>query len=127
MAKSGDLLPFLAMVLVQIGYAGMNITSKMAMESGMKPLILVAYRQIFATIATFPVAFFLERYKIVLISIHIHMIWSTNDFGILRKKTNYFGHAYMINTISSMKCWVFVVFFLLHYFKNSFLYYCFEF
>ncbi|CAH8251683.1 unnamed protein product [Arabidopsis lyrata] len=60
MAKS-DMLPFLAMVLVQIGYAGMNITSKMAMEAGMKPLILVAYRQIFATIATFPVAFFLER------------------------------------------------------------------
>lgn len=55
------MLPFLAMVLVQIGYAGMNITSKMAMEAGMKPLILVAYRQIFATIATFPVAFFLER------------------------------------------------------------------
>lgn len=62
MVKSRDLLPSLAMVLVQIGYAGMNITSKMAMESGMKPLILVAYRQIFATIATFPVAFFLERY-----------------------------------------------------------------
>ncbi|XP_010458220.1 PREDICTED: WAT1-related protein At1g09380 [Camelina sativa] len=61
MGKSRDLLPFLAMVLVQIGYAGMNITSKMAMEAGMKPLILVAYRQIFATIATFPVAFFLER------------------------------------------------------------------
>nr|VDC65280.1 unnamed protein product [Brassica rapa] len=61
MVKSRDLLPSLAMVLVQIGYAGMNITSKMAMESGMKPLILVAYRQIFATIATFPVAFFLER------------------------------------------------------------------
>ncbi|KAL1225511.1 WAT1-related protein [Cardamine amara subsp. amara] len=61
MGKSGDMLPFLAMVLVQIGYAGMNITSKMAMESGMKPLILVAYRQIFATIATFPVALYLER------------------------------------------------------------------
>ncbi|VVA90381.1 unnamed protein product [Arabis nemorensis] len=61
MVKSSGLMPFLAMVLVQIGYAGMNITSKMAMESGMKPLILVAYRQIFATIATFPVAFILER------------------------------------------------------------------
>ncbi|CAH2038484.1 unnamed protein product [Thlaspi arvense] len=61
MIRSRDLLPSLAMVLVQIGYAGMNITSKMAMESGMKPLILVAYRQIFATVATFPVAFFLER------------------------------------------------------------------
>ncbi|XP_010544146.1 PREDICTED: WAT1-related protein At1g09380 [Tarenaya hassleriana] len=57
----GDMLPFLAMVLVQIGYAGMNITSKMAMEAGMKPLILVAYRQIFATVATFPVAYFIER------------------------------------------------------------------
>ncbi|KAF8089628.1 hypothetical protein N665_0501s0040 [Sinapis alba] len=61
MVKSRDLLPSLAMVLVQIGYAGMNITSKMAMEAGMKPLILVAYRQIFASIATFPVAYFLER------------------------------------------------------------------
>ncbi|KAJ0250666.1 EamA domain-containing protein [Hirschfeldia incana] len=61
MAKSRDLLPSLAMVLVQIGYAGMNITSKMAMEAGMKPLILVAYRQIFASIATLPVAYFLER------------------------------------------------------------------
>ncbi|XVF05914.1 hypothetical protein REPUB_Repub06bG0002800 [Reevesia pubescens] len=57
----GDFMPFLANVLVQLGYAGMNITSKLAMESGMKPLILVAYRQIFATLAIAPFAFFLER------------------------------------------------------------------
>ncbi|XVE68891.1 hypothetical protein DITRI_Ditri09bG0105700 [Diplodiscus trichospermus] len=57
----GDFMPFLANVLVQVGYAGMNVTSKLAMESGMKPLILVAYRQIFATIAIAPFAFFLER------------------------------------------------------------------
>ncbi|XVF57633.1 hypothetical protein PTKIN_Ptkin06aG0221000 [Pterospermum kingtungense] len=57
----GDFMPFLANVLVQFGYAGMNITSKLAMESGMKPLVLVAYRQIFATIAIAPFAFFLER------------------------------------------------------------------
>ena len=81
MVKSRDMLPSLAMVLVQIGYAGMNITSKMAMEAGMKPLILVAYRQIFASIATLPVAFFLERYKILLINISMHEIWSTNVFG----------------------------------------------
>ena len=74
MVKSRDMLPSLAMVLVQIGYAGMNITSKMAMEAGMKPLILVAYRQIFASIATLPVAFFLERYKILLINISMHEI-----------------------------------------------------
>ncbi|KDP23359.1 hypothetical protein JCGZ_23192 [Jatropha curcas] len=56
----GDLLPFLAMVLVQFGFAGMNIISKLAMDSGMKPLVLVAYRQIFATIAMVPFAYFFE-------------------------------------------------------------------
>nr|VDD59256.1 unnamed protein product [Brassica oleracea] len=71
MVKSRDLLPSLAMVVVQIGYAGMNITSKMAMEAGMKPLILVAYRQIFASIATLPVAFFLERKTIPKITIRV--------------------------------------------------------
>ncbi|OAY43934.1 WAT1-related protein At1g09380 [Manihot esculenta] len=56
----GDLLPFLAMVIVQFGFAGMNITSKLAMDSGMKPLVLVSYRQIFATIAMVPFAYFFE-------------------------------------------------------------------
>jgi hypothetical protein len=55
-----DVLPFLAMVIVQFGYAGMNITSKLAMDSGMKPLVLVGYRQIFATIAMVPFAYFFE-------------------------------------------------------------------
>ncbi|KAG9160125.1 hypothetical protein Leryth_015024 [Lithospermum erythrorhizon] len=45
---AGDLFPFLAMVVVQIGYAGMNIMSKLAMDTGMDPFIHVAYRQIFA-------------------------------------------------------------------------------
>ncbi|XVE63153.1 hypothetical protein DITRI_Ditri06bG0177500 [Diplodiscus trichospermus] len=44
-------MPFLANSLVQLGYAGLSIMSKLAMESGMKPFVLVAYRQIFATIA----------------------------------------------------------------------------
>lgn len=59
-----DLLPFLTMVIVQLGYAGMNIISKLAMDSGMNPFVHVAYRQIFATIAIAPFAYFLERYKI---------------------------------------------------------------
>ncbi|XP_057515353.1 WAT1-related protein At1g09380-like [Amaranthus tricolor] len=62
MAKK-ELLPFLAMVIVQVGYGGMNICSKAAMESGMNPLILVAYRQLFATIAIVPFAYFFERAK----------------------------------------------------------------
>ncbi|XVF31502.1 hypothetical protein REPUB_Repub16aG0151400 [Reevesia pubescens] len=57
----GEFMPFLVNVLVQLCYAAMNITSKLALESGMKPLILVAYRQLFATLAIAPFAFFLER------------------------------------------------------------------
>ncbi|GKV50777.1 hypothetical protein SLEP1_g57472 [Rubroshorea leprosula] len=56
-----DFMPCLAMALVQVGYAVMNITSKLAMEAGMKPLVLVAYRQIFSVIVIAPFAFFMER------------------------------------------------------------------
>ncbi|GAB4835644.1 hypothetical protein Ancab_000552 [Ancistrocladus abbreviatus] len=61
MGGGGNILPFLVMVIVQVGFAGMNITSKLAMDSGMDPLVLVAYRQLFATIAIVPFAYFLER------------------------------------------------------------------
>lgn len=57
----GDFLPFLTMVIVQLGYAGMNIISKLAMDSGMNPFVHVAYRQIFATVSIAPFAYFLER------------------------------------------------------------------
>lgn len=58
-------IPFLVMVFVQLGYAGMNITSKLAIQSGMNPLVLAAYRQIFATASIAPFAYFLERYKYI--------------------------------------------------------------
>ncbi|KAA8536710.1 hypothetical protein F0562_029188 [Nyssa sinensis] len=70
---AGDCSPFLAMVLTQVGYAGMNIISKLAMDSGMNiisklamdsgmnPFVVVAYRQIFATVALVPFSYFLER------------------------------------------------------------------
>ncbi|KAJ4850627.1 hypothetical protein Tsubulata_022197 [Turnera subulata] len=57
---AANFLSFLPMVIVQVGYAGMNTTSKLAMDSGMKPLVLVAYRLIFATFAMIPFAYFLE-------------------------------------------------------------------
>ncbi|KAL5537346.1 hypothetical protein UlMin_045735 [Ulmus minor] len=64
MAKNGvigSFGPFLVMVIVQVCYAGMNITSKLALESGMNPLVLVAYRQIFATLAIAPFGYWMER------------------------------------------------------------------
>ncbi|KAL7184394.1 hypothetical protein ACSBR2_026534 [Camellia fascicularis] len=57
----GDLLPLLVMVIVQVGYVGMNILSKLAMDSGMNAFVHVAYRQVFATIVIAPFAYFLER------------------------------------------------------------------
>ncbi|KAL1535013.1 WAT1-related protein [Salvia divinorum] len=59
----GDMKAFLLMVLVQLGYAGMNIVSKVAMNSGMQPVVHVAYRQLFATLAIAPFAYFVERNK----------------------------------------------------------------
>ncbi|BFG36759.1 hypothetical protein CerSpe_230300 [Prunus speciosa] len=60
MAGYGDSLPFLAMVLVQMSYAGMTIISKLAIESDMNPLVLVAYRQVFATLSIAPFAYWME-------------------------------------------------------------------
>ncbi|KAL8208826.1 hypothetical protein R6Q57_008238 [Mikania cordata] len=57
------LLPSLVMVLVQFEYAGMNIFSKLAMDTGMNPYIHVVYRQIFALIVLTPFAYFAERGK----------------------------------------------------------------
>uniref|UniRef100_A0A7N0VFN9 WAT1-related protein n=1 Tax=Kalanchoe fedtschenkoi TaxID=63787 RepID=A0A7N0VFN9_KALFE len=55
-------LPLMAMIFVQAGYAGLNILSKLAMEDGLHPYILVPYRQIIATFALAPLAFLFERY-----------------------------------------------------------------
>ncbi|KFK24789.1 hypothetical protein AALP_AA8G025100 [Arabis alpina] len=53
----------MAMVLVQIFYAGMALLSKVAISQGTNPFVFVFYRQAFATIALSPFAFFLESAK----------------------------------------------------------------
>ncbi|XP_077218380.1 nodulin MtN21 /EamA-like transporter family protein isoform X2 [Tasmannia lanceolata] len=58
---SREFLPAIVMVLVQVGFAGLNILSKLAMDSGMNPFVMVAYRQIIATLVTGPFAYFWER------------------------------------------------------------------
>ncbi|KAK6773934.1 hypothetical protein RDI58_029173 [Solanum bulbocastanum] len=59
--KGSDLLPFIAMVIVQVGYAGSNVVTKLVMDTGMDPFVQTAYRPIFATISIAPFAYFLER------------------------------------------------------------------
>ncbi|BAS71691.1 Os01g0296900 [Oryza sativa Japonica Group] len=55
-------LPLLAMVLVQLGLAGLNVMSKLTMASGMSPYVLLAYRNFIAAAFLAPIAFLVERY-----------------------------------------------------------------
>ncbi|KAJ4827759.1 hypothetical protein Tsubulata_020858, partial [Turnera subulata] len=55
--------PGLAMFLVQIAFAGINIVYKMAMNDGMSMRVLVAYRLIFGAAFMIPVALVVERNK----------------------------------------------------------------
>uniref|UniRef100_A0A0E0FKJ8 WAT1-related protein n=1 Tax=Oryza nivara TaxID=4536 RepID=A0A0E0FKJ8_ORYNI len=53
-------LPTLAMVMVQLGFAGMNVVSKLALDTGMSPYVLIAYRNIIAAVFLAPFAYYFE-------------------------------------------------------------------
>ncbi|CAK8543023.1 unnamed protein product [Lathyrus sativus] len=53
--------PYIAMISLQFGFAGMNIVAKVSLNRGMSHYVLVAYRHAFATAAIAPFAIVLER------------------------------------------------------------------
>ncbi|KAK7284223.1 hypothetical protein RJT34_18965 [Clitoria ternatea] len=53
--------PFIGVVFLQFGYAGMDVLSKAALNKGMSNYVLVVYRHIFALIAMAPFAVILEK------------------------------------------------------------------
>lgn len=53
--------PYLFIILLQFGYAGMYIITMITLKHGMSNFILVVYRHAVATLAIAPFAFFLER------------------------------------------------------------------
>ncbi|XP_031478624.1 WAT1-related protein At1g21890-like [Nymphaea colorata] len=53
--------PYVAQVMVQIVYALMNIIIKVALDDGLNHYVFVTYRQLVATLAISPVAYFVER------------------------------------------------------------------
>ncbi|KAL2478191.1 WAT1-related protein [Forsythia ovata] len=53
--------PYMAMISLQFGYAGMNIITKISLNGGMSHYVLVVYRHAFATAVIAPFAFFFER------------------------------------------------------------------
>lgn len=54
--------PYLAIVFVQFGYAGMSILAKSALDSGMSQFVFVVYRQAVATLVIAPFAIVLDRF-----------------------------------------------------------------
>ncbi|XP_058077382.1 WAT1-related protein At1g09380 [Magnolia sinica] len=97
-----DFMPTLAMVLVQLGFAGLNIVSKLAMDDGMNPFVMVAYRQIFAAVFTAPFAYFWERKTRLKITRSIlFQIFLCSIFGSTMNQCLYFlGLKYSTPTIT---------------------------
>ncbi|PPS06153.1 hypothetical protein GOBAR_AA14512 [Gossypium barbadense] len=57
----GTYKPFFAAVFLQVGYAGMDILSKTALNLGMSNYVLVVYRHAIATLVMAPFAAFLDK------------------------------------------------------------------
>ncbi|KAH9621038.1 hypothetical protein KSS87_000278 [Heliosperma pusillum] len=53
--------PYIAMICLQFGYAGMNIVTKVSLNGGMSHYVLVVYRHAFATAVMAPFALIFER------------------------------------------------------------------
>ncbi|CAA7029474.1 unnamed protein product [Microthlaspi erraticum] len=53
--------PFLTVISLQFGYAGLSIIAKFALDRGMSPHVLASYRHIVATLFIAPFAIFLDR------------------------------------------------------------------
>lgn len=60
--------PYIAMISLQFGYAGMNIITKVSLNRGMSHYVLVVYRHAFATAVIAPFAIIFERFDFITLS-----------------------------------------------------------
>ncbi|KAM3244110.1 hypothetical protein ACQJBY_055806 [Aegilops geniculata] len=58
-----DVKPYLAMVLLQVGFAGMYIIAVASLKGGMSHFVLVVYRNLVATAVMTPFALYFERVR----------------------------------------------------------------
>lgn len=66
--------PYLAMVSLQFGYAGMYIISMVSFKHGMSNFVLSVYRHVVAFCVIAPFAFVLERFSLSLSIIYLFSI-----------------------------------------------------
>lgn len=92
--------PFLTVVSLQFGYAGLSIIAKFALDRGMSPHVLAAYRHIVATVFIAPFAFFLDRYSIFIY--HTYKLYYGHACACIRLRivyvSTYLYHVYVFFT-----------------------------
>lgn len=64
--------PFLAVIFLQFGLAGMDILSKAALSEGMSNYVFVVYRHVIATVVIAPFAIILDKYISLSLSYYMH-------------------------------------------------------
>ncbi|KAK4392219.1 WAT1-related protein [Sesamum angolense] len=108
----GKAKPFLGVVLLQAGVAGMDIISKVAMNRGMSTYVLVVYRHAIATIFISPFAFAFDKkirprmtvsifWKILLLSL-LEPIIDQNFYFLGMKHTTATFTAAMANVLPAI-------------------------
>ncbi|XP_039055579.1 WAT1-related protein At2g37460-like isoform X2 [Hibiscus syriacus] len=80
-SSAGKYKPFLAAILLQVGYAGMDILSKAALNQGMSNYALVVYRHAIATVVMAPFAALLDKPVIDQNLYYLGMKYTTATFA----------------------------------------------
>ncbi|XP_047047460.1 WAT1-related protein At1g09380-like [Lolium rigidum] len=96
------LMPTVAMLLVQIGFAGNNLLSKMALDNGASPYVLISCRSLIAALFLAPFAVYFERNKWMMITKKVIMqILLSSTLGMAVSEVLFFvGFKYTSPTIA---------------------------
>jgi hypothetical protein len=95
-----DVKPYMMMILLQIGYAGMYIVSVASLKRGMSHYVLVTYRNLVATLVMLPFALIFEKYVLLLPSTNL----SISTLLLRPPPSNLLACACMSNCLPPSAC-----------------------
>ncbi|XP_031491367.1 WAT1-related protein At5g07050-like [Nymphaea colorata] len=105
-AFMGGMMAYIAMISVQVGYAGLNIITIISLKQGMSHYTLVVYRHAVATLVMAPFAIVLER-KVrpkITLSIFLQMFALGLLGPVIDQNLYYAGMKYTSTTFASAMC-----------------------
>ncbi|XP_010438180.1 PREDICTED: WAT1-related protein At4g30420 [Camelina sativa] len=104
MGKIEEYKPEMAMTMIQLCYAGVNLFARATLVNGLSPRVFILYRQAFATIFIFPFLYFSRRKsKIAIASLDLKsfsLIFVVSLIGVTVNQNLYLEGLYL--TSSSM-------------------------